>query len=132
MPPKKEKRPSRLAWFAFYVDAFLEDERMQTLTNKEKSAWAMLLIRGFRNKGMIVTDPSIIAEQTGLSNKESKVLVSKLLENNLVNPTGKTYQAISNKLMVEYLKARESYDRFSEMGKLSAEKNGDNNLHLVK
>ena len=132
MPPKRDKRPSRLAWFAMDADAFLEDDRMQTLTNKEKGAWALMLIRSFRNKGVVITDPAIVAEQTGLSVKEAKLLIYKLLDNHIISPTDRPFQATSHRLQKEYEIALEAYQRYSQMGMTSAAKHGKNNLEIVR
>ena len=127
------KRPSRLSWFRLDVDAFLDDPRMQEFTNKERAAWALMLIRSFRNKGEIITNPYVVAEQTGLSKREAEELITKLYEEELIIPdTGRSYRATSPRLREEYQKARESYDRYSGMGQSSAEKHGDTNLRRVK
>ena len=129
---KREKRPSRLAWFALDVDSFLEDERTQTLTNREKSFWALMLIKSFRNKGIVITDPKIVSEITGATKTEAKTLVAKLLDTELLKPTDKVWKATSGRLQKEYETAEEAYERFSKLGKSSAEKNGANNLRLIK
>lgn len=133
MSSKREKRPSRLAWFAMDVDAFLEDPRMQTLTNKEKGAWALMLIRSFRNQGTVITDAAIIAEQTGLSTKDAKVLIAKLLMNHLLEPyPDKPFLAHSHRLEKEYKRAHEAYEQYRIKGIKSAQKNGTANLKLVE
>lgn len=130
---KREKRPSRLAWFAMDVDAFLEDPRMQTLTNKEKAAWALILIRSFRNRGTVITDPAIIAEQTGLTLKDAKLLVAKLFTNHIISPfPDKPFMARSNRLTKEYERAQDAYEQYREKGIKSAKKNGTANLKLVE
>lgn len=131
----KKKRPSRLAWFAMDVDAFLEDDRMQGLTNREKASWALMLIRSFRTKGMMPIDPQVVAEQTGTTKKEATDLLTKLYSTRLLVQTPddeKVFDGMSNRMAAEYEMARQSYDRFSNMGKESAERNGINNLRLVK
>ena len=129
-----KKRKARLSWFRLDVDAFLEDPRMQFLTNKEKAFWALLLIRSFRNGGVVVTSPQVIAEQTGCTQKEAKELLGKLLdpERQLLIPSGKMYEACSPRLVEEHRIATESYERYSNLGKQSADKNGTANLKLVK
>jgi len=135
MGPERPKRPSRLAWFAMDVDAFLDDPRMQCLTNKEKSAWALMLIRSFRNKGMMSVDPVIISEQTGLAKKEAEALLMKLYNSHLIvstPPEEATFDGMSNRMAAEYEITKTAYERYSNMGQSSAEKNGTRNLKIVK
>ena len=126
--PKRFKRPSRLAWFAFEPDAFNEDDRMRPFTNKEKCAWAFLLINSFRAQGFMSSDPAVISGQTGLSLKESQAMVAKLLVEQLLIPTGKLYEAYSPRMVTEYGNAAAAYATYSNKGKKSAEKNGTANL----
>jgi hypothetical protein len=130
---KREKRPSRLAWFALDVDSFLEDPRMLHLSAKEKGQWALLLIKSFRNKGIVITDPEIISEQLGIKHQESKALLAKLMvTTDLLKPTGEVYEAASDRMRNEWQRAQEAYNIKSKAGKTSGEKNGTANLHLVK
>ena len=131
--PKREKRPPRLAWFALDVDAFLEDPRMSHLTKKEQAQWALILIKSFRNKGIVITDPEIISEQLNIKPKEAKALLAKLMViTDLLKPTGELYEAVSTRLQSEWNRAQEAYDVKSKAGKASGEKNGTANLRLVK
>jgi len=135
MPPKRPKRPSRLAWFALDVDAFLEDPRMQHLTNREKGAWVMMMIRSFHNKGMMSVEPNIVAEQTGLTRKETKDLLMKLYQHRLLTSTPaeeRVFDAQSNRMVVEYEVALAAYEQRKYAGSKSAEKHGNTNLKLVK
>ena len=128
---KKKKRP-RLAWFALDADAFLDDERTQVLTNREQGAWLLMLVKAFRRKGCIVGNLDIISEQTGLDKKESRVILDKLTQENLLIETGKQGEYYSPRLDKEIKTAKASYERFSNMGASSAKKNGTNNLRLIK
>lgn len=118
----REKKPSRLQWFALDVDAFLDDPRMQHLTTSEKALWALLLIKSFRNGGTIITKPEIIAEQTGCPVKTAKLLLATLYRVKLIIPIeGEIYEAISNRMSKEWNIAKAAYDRHSNAGKASAE-----------
>jgi hypothetical protein len=128
--PQREKRPSRLAWFAMDADAFLDDPRMQSLTNREKSFWAQMLIRSFRSAGTVMTNPVIFAEQTGATVKEAKELIVKLLTEKLLIPTNKVYVANSPRMQKEHATAAEAYARFAELGKAGGLKRAA--LALVK
>jgi len=128
----RPKRPSRLAWFALDVDAFIDDTRMIELTAKQRSAWALMLIKSFRTGGYMATGAGNIAENTGLSQKEAKELVEYLVEQKLLIKTGITATGYSPRMIKEVKLAQESYDRFSKMGASSAEKHGTANLKLVK
>jgi hypothetical protein len=130
---KRERRPSRLSWFAFDVDAFLDDPRMQYFTAKEKGQWALILIRSFRAGGIVITDPAIIAEQLGIKAQEARQLLAKLMSTtDLLKPTGTLFEAISNRMNKEYIQAQQAYEVYSKKGKASAEKHGLNNLKIVK
>ena len=118
---KREKKPGRLAWFAMDVDAFDDDPRMLTLTNKERSFWLFALIRSFHSAGKISTNPVIFAEQTGATVKEAKLLIAKLLTEGLLVP-GKVYQATSPRMAAEHAKAAEAYARYKGLGQASGEK----------
>ena len=135
MGAKRPKKPSRLAWFALDVDAFLDDPRAQMLTTREKSFWLSMLVRSFRNKGMMVADPAVVADQTGATVKEVEALLSKLFSSGLMKhaPAGeRVFDAVSNRMAREHENAMKAYGRFSNMGQSSAEKNGTGNLKLVK
>ena len=128
----RPKRPRRLAWFAMDVDAFNDDDRMVCLSIKERAQWLMMLVKAFRNKGIVITDPVIVQEQTGATSKEAKALLGKLYDQKLIIPTEDRYKAASNRMIKEYEIATEAYERFSAQGKASADKHGTANLKLVK
>jgi hypothetical protein len=118
---KRERKQSRLKWFPFDCDAFYDDPRMQYLTAREKSFWANILIKSFRTQGIVVTDPSVIAEQTGATKREAKELIAKLLGHEILRPTAKLFEAVSNRMAKEANKARESYEQTIIAGKARAE-----------
>jgi len=116
-----------MAWFAMDVDAFLEDERMQTLTNREKGAWLLMLIRSFRAKGCMVDDPAIWADQTGLPLKDAVALLAKLFMTRLLVPAPseeRTYNGMSPRMRGEWQITANAYQKLSSMGAASAIKRG--------
>jgi hypothetical protein len=124
-----------MAWFAMDAEAFLDDPRMQGLTNREKGAWALMLLRSFRNAGMMICDYQVVAEQSGMTKKEAESMILKLFLTGLLQQTPdgeKVFDGISPRMAKEYAIAKDSYDSHSDRGKKSAAKHGTGNLKLVK
>ena len=108
---------------------------MQMLTKREKSFWSSMLVNSFQNKGMMVAIPDIVADQTGATIREAESLLIKLFSTGLLvpSPAGeKVFDAMSNRMVKEYGIAKASYERYSGMGAISAEKNGTANLKVAK
>lgn len=117
-----EKKPARLKWFALHVDAFLEDPRMQHLTETQKAQWALILIKSFRNQGTIITKPEIVANQVGCKLREAKELIVTLFTSRLIIPIeNRLYEAFSPKLSLEYEKAFSAYESSTKGGKIRQE-----------
>ena len=132
---KRPTRPKRIDWFAFDAVAFKDDPRMQHLTAREKSFWLSMLVNSFHNKGMMVADPAVVADQTGATVKEAETLLSKLFLTKLLvhtDPDEKLFDGVSKRMVVEFGISAANSKRFSEMGTMSAEKNGTTNLKLCK
>lgn len=126
---KRDKRPRRLAWYALDVDAFNDDPRMRVFTLRERGTWSLMLNKAFRNEGKIIASPQLVVEYTGTTIKEAKIILDKLKEQKLLIPTGAPFEYVSPRMEKEWRIANETYDRYSKLGKKSADKNGIDNLN---
>jgi hypothetical protein len=117
----KKKDKSRLKWFRLDVDDFLDDPRMQHLTTTEKALWLLLLTKSFRNAGVVVTRPEIVAQQVGCSTKAAKALLAALFSTKLIIPIpGQLYEATSPRMVAEYNVALAAYNQKRQAGKQRA------------
>jgi hypothetical protein len=131
----KKKYVPRLAWFKMNPDDFYEDYRTRRLTEREKSFWLAMCVKSFRLKGEIYADDTTVAAETGATIREAGTLIEKLLASGLlkqVHNRDKGPECKSDRMVTEYEEARQAYEKRQKAGKSSAEKNGINNLRLIK
>ena len=116
---KRERKQSRLQWFALDADAFLEDPRMLHLSDKEKGQWLLILVKMWRSECLIPDSIQVIRNMTGCTKAEAEGLRNKLISHRLLIYDGNDLH--SPRMDKERIVAESSYNQKVEAGKRSAE-----------
>lgn len=117
----QRKKQPRLRWFAMDTDAFLDDDRVQRLTDREQGQWVLLLMKMWRLGARMPDDALFISRAIGLSHKQACEFKAKLEGLKLlVHDGGK--DLFSPRLTKEYAITTAAYEGKSAAGKASAKK----------
>lgn len=114
----KRQKKNRYQWFAMDVDAFLEDDRVIRLSDRDQALWALLLIKMWRSKARIPDDALYLSRVLGISKNEAIKFKNRLQELQLL--IFNDAELISPRLMDEYNLVEEVYISAIAAGKKSA------------
>ncbi len=114
----KRQKKNRYQWFAMDADAFLEDDRVIRLSDREQALWALLLIKMWRSKARIPDDALYLSRILGISKNEAIKFKTRLQELCLL--IFHDAELISPRLMDEYNLVEEVYITAIAAGKKSA------------
>jgi len=116
---KREKK-DRLRYFAMDVDAFLDDDRTQRLSDGEQGQWLLLLVKMWRLGGRMPDDALFISRAIGIPFKKALAFKAKFEGLKLLVHDGGNYLE-SPRMVKEYAIARAAYEQPRDAGRKSAE-----------